>query len=294
MRRVWIVGLCAAFILFAAVGCSKEPENPEVDSGYNPSFEEKDLDSSWKEDDATQIVLSDSGSKVDGEGAASLEDGVKISKGGVYVISGKLADGRIVVEVEPGEELKLVFNGIDITSLTSAPVYISNGDAMIVLADGTENVLTDAAAYQYADHTAAEPNACLYGDDNLTFTGRGKLTINANFNNGIGTKDELRISSGTFVIYAANNAIKGNDCVLIQDAVIRMESNGDGIKSDESKLKGHGLISIGDSDVEIVSEDDGLQAISLISIESGQIKITAKGKEVNCDGITNIAEGVRK
>ena len=41
-----------------------------------------------------------------------------------------------------------------------------------------------------------------YGDDDITVIGKGKLTVNANFNNGIGTKDELRIVSGTIAVYA--------------------------------------------------------------------------------------------
>lgn len=294
------------FMLSVAAGCGRKTvdteestsaltaEQPETtsDLSYSPVFEKEDADSSWSKDNAVLILLSDEGSEINGEGAASLEGGIKISKGGVYVISGKLTEGRIIVDVEPGEELKLVLDGVDITSSISAPIYISNGDATIILAENTENILTDGKAYQYADNTAKEPNACLYGDDDITVIGTGKLTVNANFNNGIGSKDELRIGAGTIVVHAVNNALKGNDCVLIQDADIHIESKGDGIKSDEDKLEGHGVISIINSNVEIIAEDDGLQAVSLISVEGGQVTAAVKGKKVNCDGIINIAEGI--
>lgn len=298
MKKPWIISLCLSVILLA--GCGQSAQSPAsaeespaaVMSGYMPSFEAEDLDSNWAKSAAVQIALSDSGTEITGAGAVALEGGVKISKGGVYVLSGTLTDGRIVADVERGEELTLVLNGVDITCLTSAPLYISNGDVTIILEAGTENVLTDASAYQYANETVTEPNACLYGDDNLTILGTGKLTVNANFNNGIGTKDELRIGSASLVVHAVNNAVKGNDCVLIRDASLQIDSEGDGIKSDETKHEGHGVISIVNSRVEILADDDGLQATSLISAADGQIKITASGKKINCKGAISLAEGV--
>lgn len=306
MKKILTSGLCVVFVLIVSAGCGKNTgnaveltsispggqSNMAIDLSYKPVFDSEDLDSSWSEENATQILLSDEGSKIEGEGAVALEGGIKISKGGIYVVSGKLTDGRIIADVERGEELKIVLKGVDMSSSISAPLYISNGDATIILAENTENRLIDGNTYQYADNAVKEPNACIYGDDNLTITGKGKLMVNANFNNGIGTKDELRIASGDIVVYAANNALKGNDCVLIQNADIHIESKGDGIKSDEDVLEGHGVISIMNSNIEIIAEDDGIQAVNAISIEGGQCIVSAKGKKVKCDGIINIAEGV--
>lgn len=308
MKKHLLIGLGMASVMFACVGCaenspSSTPQLPADQeqgqeqasapvSGYNPVVGEEDSDSGWNAETATKIQLSDSGSEIDGEGAASLEDGVKISKGGEYIISGKLSDSRIVVDVEPGDTLKLVLNGADITCSYSAPIYVSNGDAVIVLEENTENVLTDGNTYSYANSTDREPNACLYGDDNISITGTGKLTVNANFNNGIGSKDELKISSATITVNAVNNALKGNDCVIIQDAALHLTSQGDGIKSDEEKVENRGVISIVNSSLNIISEDDGLQAVTSVSVEGGKVTIEANGKEVNCDGTVNIAEGL--
>lgn len=295
MKRHLLIGLGFTAIMYICAGCAGHsqsfPEQP-LPSAYNPIIEDKDSDGNWNMQTATKIQLSDSGSEIEGTGAVSLDEGVKISQGGEYVISGKLSDGRIVADVENDEALKLVLNGVEITCSDSAPIYISNGDAVIVLEENTENVLTDGSAYVYADNAAKEPNACLYGDDNISITGAGRLTVNANFNNGIGTKDELRISSASITVHAVNNALKGNDCVIIQDAALRLECKGDGIKADENKLEGHGLISIVNSSLEIIAEDDGLQAESSIYIEGGTVALAVKGKKVNCNGAVDIAEGV--
>ena len=44
-----------------------------IRDSYNPVIEEKDFDSSWSIETATQILLSDEECKIDGEGAVSLE-----------------------------------------------------------------------------------------------------------------------------------------------------------------------------------------------------------------------------
>ena len=291
--------LCTCLGLLAA--CGSEPRAPGASSapaadteagGYRPVFTEADLDPSWEDGPATRIVFSGQEVRIDGGGASAIEGGVKISRGGVYVLEGTCEDGRVVADVEPGEALKIVLNGVSLACSTSAPLYIANGDAVIVLPADTQNVLADAAVYHYASEAVKEPNACVYGDDNLSIVGPGALTVEANFNNGIGSKDELRIASGTITVRAVNNALKGNDCVLIRDAVLSLESKGDGIKSDENKTAGHGVIEISGSRVEIRAADDALQAESRVTIPDGSLRIDARGKKVNCNGVVAIATGV--
>jgi len=262
--------------------------------GYHPGFDDGELDPGWDETAAVCITFSGSDIRVDGEGAQAVEGGVKISRGGVYVLEGTLDDGRVVADVEPGQPLKIVLGGVSMTCSNSAPLYIANGDAVIVLPEGTKNVLSDGAVYQYANEAVKEPNACVYGDDNLSIVGAGELEVRGNFNNGIGSKDELRIVSGTITVRAVNNALKGNDCVLIRDAVLHLESDGDGIKSDEKTMTGYGVIEIMGSSLEIIAKDDALQATSRITVLDGEIITQARGKKVNCDGVVAIAEGVLK
>lgn len=264
-----------------------------VSEGYAPTFSDSDLDAAWSINDGTQIALSGTSAKVIGEGAAAIDGGVKISEEGTYILSGTM-QGRVVVDVESGSDLKLILNGVDITCADSAPLYIANGDAVVVLADGSKNVLTDAATYVYPDPTVEEPNACFYGDDNLSICGNGELFVNANFNNGIGTKDELRIASGKITVNAKNNALKGNDCVLIRDGQFVLESDGDGIKSDNEKLDGYGIIEITGGTIDIDVEDDALQAISRITITDGVVETDAKGKVINCDRVVDIKDGQLK
>lgn len=301
--------LCMILLISCSSGKSSPPSDGEgstavstadTENGtitvneYHPTFDDAALEPTWDESTATHITFSGLAAQVDGEGAQALDGGVKISRGGVYVLEGMLDDGRVVADVEPGEPLKIVLNGVHMACSTSAPLYIANGDAIIVLPEGMKNVLIDTAVYQYENEAVEEPNACIYGDDNISLVGAGELEVQANFNNGIGTKDELRIISGTITVRAVNNAIKGNDCVLIRDAVLHLESEGDGIKSDEKAREGYGVIEIAGSSLAIIAKDDALQATSRITALDGEIFTDAQGKKVNCNGIVAISDGVLK
>lgn len=52
---------------------------------------------------------------------------------------------------------------MDITSSSSSPILIKSGKATVVLADGSENVLTDGS---YTE--TQEENATLYAEEDLT------------------------------------------------------------------------------------------------------------------------------
>lgn len=312
VKKVLATFLTLLFLVPLTACGSEEPSSPPVGApdpavsaagtegwilpadGYHPGFDGGELDPGWDESEAVHITLSGESVQVNGEGAQVTAGGVKIGRGGVYVLEGTLDDGRIVADVEPGQPLKIVLDGVSIACSTSAPLYIANGDAVIVLPEGTKNVLSDGEVYQYANEAVKEPNACIYGDDNLSIVGAGELEVRGNFNNGIGSKDELRIVSGKITVRAVNNALKGNDCVLIRDAVLRLESDGDGIKSDEKTMEGYGVIEIMGSSLEIIAKDDALQATSRITALDGEIITQARGKKVNCDGVVAISEGVMK
>ena len=69
----------------------------------------------------------------------------------------------------------LILNGVDITSSTSSPLVITDADdAVVELADGTQNTLSDATTYVYPDAATDEPNAALFSTADLTITGTGR------------------------------------------------------------------------------------------------------------------------
>jgi hypothetical protein len=213
-----------------------------------------------------------------------------ITKAGRYRLTGTLTNAQLRVDVAKTETVELVFDGINITNQSSAPIYVKSADKVkIELADGSENVLTDAKTYIFPEG-GDKPNACLYSSEDITISGSGSLTINANYNNGIGSKNDIKIKSGKITVVAANNGIKGNQSVEIKGGTLNV-SGMDGIKSD-SLMENEGWVEIIGGNIEITCSDDGIQAVSHVLVKAeAKVTVTAADKDVNCDGETDIAEG---
>ncbi len=212
-----------------------------------------------------------------------------ITRGGSYELKGDLSGGQVRVAVDKTADVELILNNFTASCNNSAPLYIESANkATIVLAAGSNNTLTDAARYEFAVGED-KPNACLYSSDDLTIKGDGSLTINANYNNGIGCKNDLRIKSGTITAKAVNNIIKGNDSVEIEAATLKLSGGEDAIKADTTDRpdKGYVLIMAG-AKVDIVCSDDALQAATSITVEAGAtITGQAGGDLANCPGTIN-------
>ncbi len=225
------------------------------------------------------------------KGAVTVDGNVLvIVKAGTYKLSGTLDNAQIRVRVSKTERVDLIFAGVSITNKVSAPLYIESADKVsIELQKDTVNTLTDAKTYVFPEGTD-KPNACIYSSEDLTIKGEGSLTVNAYYNNGIGSKNDLKIKSGNVTVDAANNALKGNQSVIIEGGNITLKG-ADGIKSD-SVVEDEGIVQILAGTVNITAGDDGIQAVTKIDVSSdASVTVNAADKDVNCDGTINVASG---
>ena len=254
-----------------------------------------DLRASYDETEAVKITFSETSATVEGKGAEASGTTVSITRDGTYIISGSCSDGRIIVEVPSTDKVQLVLAGLKLTSKSSAPIWIKGADkTSITLADGTVNSLADTGEYTDAN-VDGEPNACLFSKDDLTINGTGSLEVTSNVNNGITSKDDLKIVSGTITVNAQNHGIRGNDSVSIRGGTITVSAKNDGIKSSQEEKEDKGYIYIDGGTISIDAGDDCLQAPRDITITAdASVSVDAGGKQVNCDGTTNIAEGALK
>ncbi len=258
---------------------------PVTPSTVSVEFDSDDLVSGEAGSDVSYIRLEGSIITFVGSGATVNDSVVTITSAGMYSISGILDDGQIVVNTEDKETVGLILNGVDITCSTSAPIHVMNADkTVITLADGTENTVIDGVAYILEDATSDEPNAAVFSKDDLTIKGNGSLTVNANYNNGIASKYDLKITGGRITVTAANDGIKGKDSVAIKDGIIIVNAGGDGIQSHNEVDPEKGFISIEGGTLNITAELDGIQAETNLFISGGQITISSGGGSVGSAG----------
>ena len=99
--------------------------------------------------------------------------------------------------------------------------------------------------------------------------GGGSLTVTANYDNGIQSKDDLLIDDVDITVTSANDGLKGRDSITTRDADISVEAGGDGIQAsnDEDATKGVVVIESGTLDIE--ADGDGIQAETNLIISGG-------------------------
>jgi hypothetical protein len=256
---------------------------------YSDVFTKFDQRDNWTE--AVTITFSDEGVLVNGSGVSVDGTTVYISAKGTYLLSGTCANGQIVVEVTKEDKVQLVLNGLNLTCTYSAPLYVICADKVgLTLAPGSENSFTDAAVYTRVFEN--EPNACVCSRDDLSINGTGSLTVTGLNNNGIGTKNDLRIVSGTITVTAPKNALKGNDSVAIKDGTIVLESGKDAIKAENAEDAGKGFVYIEGGNLTITAGDDAIQGQQDVTIKGGSISVSADGKTINSKGTQDVAVGV--
>ncbi|MER2226184.1 MAG: carbohydrate-binding domain-containing protein [Carnobacterium sp.] len=261
---------------------------------YDLEFSSDDLEVGYDESEATTVQLTDDQSTSDGEGATIEDNIVTITTGGTYLVSGTLSDGQIKVTAPDTEEVHLIFDGVEITSSSSAPLLIEEAEKVFVtLAEGSENTLTDKAGSTASIGTgddATTIDGTIFSKADLTVNGSGNLTVNGNTNHGIVSKDDLIIVSGTYQITAVGQGLSGKDAIKIKDGTFTFNTGTDGIQSDNDQEEGRGFVYIAGGDFVIDAEQDGIQAETLLQIDGGTFDITAGGGSANA--VAKTSEGM--
>lgn len=285
-KRLLSLLLCTFLIVGMLCACRNNKDSGTTDGTQTSSNEavQAVLGQSVAEPDltnATKITLSDTNINISGSGAEEKDGTVTITEGGTYVFSGSLSNGRIVVNA-PDKEVTVVLNGADITCSYSSPLYVYKASsATVYLLKDTENKLTDGESYTYSDSYSSsedeEPNACLYSKSDLIIAGAGSLTVNANFNNSITSKDTLRIDSASITVNAKNHGINGKDYLTLKSAKVSVTSGGDALRSTNDSDEALGYITSVNSDLTLVSGEDGMQAETAMTISGGNINIKSGG-----------------
>lgn len=254
---------------------------------------EEDSDYVWDSSSVVQIALNDSSISVNGEGATVDGSIVTITNAGNYEITGTLTNGQIIVDTDDEETVRLILSGINVTNTTNAPLNIANSEkTIVILSENTINYLTDANNYIF-ENDEDEPNATLYSADDLTIYGEGSLIVNANYNDGITSKDGLIIKSGTIKVTAVDDGIRGKDYIVVKEGTIYVNSGGDALKSDNDEDATKGWIFIESGEFELTAEGDGITAENNIDITYGEFNITSGGGNSSYLSEDSSAKGIK-
>ena len=293
--------------IFTITGCAMPWQKAADDSSSNVStvsagnlsqsgenalsleFDSEDLDSSYNESECTKINLSGSGATVSGSGVTVENGNITITSAGSYIISGTLTDGSIKVNCSEKGTVRLILNGVSISSSSTAPVVVEEAKKVLVtLADGTTNTITDKTRQSVDDE---DFSSAVYSKADLVFNGSGTLNVNAGYRNGIKSTNDLKVVSGTFNITSNEDGIIGKDLLGIKDGKFTIKSGSDGMKSmyDTDTSKGNIVITGGEFD--ITASNDGVHCNEDILISGGNLTISSGDDGVHADANLQVDGG---
>ena len=258
--------LIGAIIVLSLCGCSaKTVSTSEADS--DELFTSRDLEGTYDESQAQHLSLSD--------------ESVTITTEGVYIIDGSLSDGQIIVDAEDAK-IQLVLNGVIISSDNSAAIYVKEADKVfITLADTSANELKTVGEFE-ADGDI-NVDGVIFSKADLTLNGSGSLTVTTSYGNGIVSKDDLKITGGSYEISCSKHALESNDLFAIADGTVDVKESKEGIESKEIYITG-GSLSILASDDGINASDDSSTAGEFAAQEGVLLSVSGGTVYINCDG----------
>ena len=325
-----LAAITAAFFITVTAfsGCSESASSSQTTnsvsqsakSDIDASIAAEDIDVGYDEESSIGITFADGSAAIDGEGATSEGETVTISQAGTYILSGTATNGRIIVSADKTAEIKLIFNGVDITCADNAPLLVSKAKKVyIVLEDGTENVLTDSASYSLGEDDSNTDGA-IFSKADLTINGSGTLTVNANYKHGIVSKDDLVITDGNINVtrnWQSNMSNGGGG----PNGMGRPDDNGNGTGGDlpamptadntgltikttantttdsdststsAKALKAGNEVNISGGEFKIDSADDSVHSNGNIVITGGNISVASGDNGMHADGNLTISDG---
>ena len=288
MQKLFGVILALALLVAGAIGCATTTENGQVQNtgtatatiqAVSVNYDSDDFYFDWKNGNYKTIALNGNSAAVQGDGLAVQGSVVTISVSGVYAVSGTLTDGSIVIDVNKDADpatVFLVLNGANITSRTSAPIYVKDAKkTVILLENGTANAVAGGSGTIVNED--GEPSAAVFSKADLTISGSGTLTVKADYNDGITSKDDLKITDGTLTVNAQADGIVGRDSLIVKNVNLTVTAGKDGLRSTNETEEGKGNLVLQNGLIAVTAANDGLQAAKILQIEEGNINLNTGG-----------------
>lgn len=293
MKKIFLPILVASILsLMFFPSCEKADiiDDTENDDTDDTSVHEDSSDYVWDANSVIPVLLNGSDITVKSGPATATGSTLNINGTGNFSLTGTLSDGQVIINTEEKGTIRIILNGANISNSSGSPLFIGKADKVIlVLADGTENSLTDGKTYSSAALEEQGTNAALYSKSDLTLYGNGSLTVTGNYADGISGKDGLIIKSGTITVTAADEGIRGQDYLILDGGRITVNSAGNAVLEASGSgsnpvycaaLKCDHDILLNGSNIEIKSTGKGGKGISSdgnLIISAGSVTVSTTG-----------------
>ena len=245
-----------------------------TESTIDTEFTDREKSGSYKASEAVKITLNKTTATVSGSGAKADGSTITITEEGVYIVSGTLEDGQIIVDASDSDKVQIVLDGVNINCETNAAIYVREADKVfITLAENSSNTLGGGNEYTQIDDNTVD--GVIFSKSDLVCNGTGSLTIEADYKHGIVSKDDLVITGGTYKIAAADNGITAKDQIKILNGSFDIDAANSAVKAKNTDDAELGNIYIAGGIFTIEAEQDGFHATGSIVVDDGTITVNS-------------------
>ena len=214
----------------------------------------------------------DDSPEIDGAAVLTVSDGenITIDAEGVYVLRGTAKQATVTVDAE-GAKPQLVLDGLTLANSDFPCIYIKNADKVFVTTS-TDSSLTVTGAFRGDGETNTD--GVIFSRSDLVLNGSASLSIRSS-DNGVVSKDDLKICSGSYDVEASGHALEGRDSVRVAGGSLILTAGKDAIHSDNDEDAEKGFLYVSGGEFAIRAADDGLHACSFVQIDGGSFSIIA-------------------
>jgi hypothetical protein len=251
-------------------------------------FTERDSKTDYNESECILITLNGDAAECSGAGVTIKDGTIIIKEAGSYLLRGSY-NGSIRIEAAEDAKVQLILDNVTLKQTGTAAIYGKTADKIfLTMAEGSSNQISNTGEFQAIDENNID--GAIYSKCDLTLNGNGTLTISSEKGHGIVSKDDLKITSGTYVVTAGDHGISGKDSIRILDGKLTITSVEDGLHSGNDEDADKGYVYIAGGIITIMANDDGIHGESKVLIAGGTIDVQ-KCKEGIEAAVVEIAGG---
>lgn len=274
-RKCSAAAVCAALFLTACAGESSAVREVWQEEAWQAAFAITREDEKTEPEQPREVQL-------------PSEAGIfRIAEGGEYLLSGSM-EGQIIVDACEDELVHLYLAGVNVTSHQGPAILIEEASKVVVtLVSDTENALTDSPDYMGYEDT----EGCFYCAADLTINGEGSLSVISYHEDGIRSRDVVKILDASVDVQAKGDGIRGNDGIAIKNSRIKIESEGSGIRTTRQGEGARGAIEIDGGTIQMIAGKSGIWSASDLHMQDCSCIINAVEEKTRIEGRNAIEEG---
>ena len=254
--RAGLLLLSAALAVVPAVSAFAEASSPVYRA--DDLFSKRDLRQEAKLSKAVSITLSDG-------------QDVTVGEAGVYVLTGHVSDMTVFVEAGKDDKVQLVLDDVSITNADFPCIYVRSADKVFVTTSADSSL---AVTGKFRAEETRTPDGVIYSRDDLVLNGTAALSVEST-DNGVVSKDDLKVTGGTYVITAASKCFEANDSIRIAGGTFTLSAGTDAFHAENDDDDALGYVYIGGGSISAKAGDDAVHGGSVIQIDGGDITLEA-------------------